>query len=90
LTAIEDDWEAYRRALRRRSQPHFDALFEAARRHADAAGNLNTHNPMHPVLLSMLLEQQRRIEALETRVTLLTTSVKDAAMDDVPDDQSES
>lgn len=65
LEATEERWESYRRALRRRDQPHFDRLFEHAHAHADAAGYLNTDDPMYPILVSMLLEHQRRISELE-------------------------
>lgn len=86
LNAIEDDWQDYRRALRRERQPHFDALFEAARQHADAAGNLNPHDPMHPVFVSMLLEQQRCIENLQRRVERLTA---DRTAPDADEDERE-
>lgn len=65
LTGIEGRWQPYRRALRRRDQPHYDRLFEHARAHADAAGYLNHDEPFHPLLVSILLEQERRIHGLE-------------------------
>lgn len=68
LRSYRDEWRPYRRALRRRDQPHFDRLFEHAAAHADAAGALNPREPMFPVLVSMLLEQERRITALERRL----------------------
>lgn len=68
LQAYEDRWQAYRRALRRQDQPHFDALFEHAGEHADAAGFLNPEDPMFPILFSMLLEQEKRISHLERQV----------------------
>lgn len=77
LSTIKASWSAYRRALRRRVQPRFDELFEYARKHADAAGNLNPHEPMHPVFFSIDLEQQRRIAALEERVADLEAERED-------------
>ena len=68
LSAIEDEWGAYRRALRRRDQENFDRLFVYARDHADAAGTLNYSNPLAPVWMAIALEQERRITELETRV----------------------
>lgn len=65
LRGIEDRWQAYRRALRRPDQQHFDRLFEHAAAHADAAGYLNYDDPMVPVLVSIVLEQEKRIEKLE-------------------------
>jgi hypothetical protein len=54
--------------LRRRDQPYFDRLFEHARAHADAAGQLNHRLPEVPLLLSILLEQERRLRLLERSV----------------------
>lgn len=68
LTGIEERWQPYRRALRHRNQPHFDRLFEHARAHADAGGYLNHDEPLFPVLVSMLLEQERRIRQLEAQL----------------------
>ncbi len=68
IDALRDGWESYRRCLRREDQERFDALFDGARRHADACGHLNPHDPMPAVLLSMLVEQQRRIDELERRL----------------------
>lgn len=71
LEAIRSRWGGYRRALRGRDQPHFDRLFEHADAHADAAGYLNADDPMDPILVSMLLEHQRRLAALDERVEAL-------------------
>ncbi|WP_254820850.1 hypothetical protein [Haloglomus halophilum] len=68
LTGIEERWQPYRRALRHRNQPHFDRLFEHARAHADAGGYLNHDEPLFPVLVSILLEQERRIRQLEAQL----------------------
>jgi len=65
LRLLEDDWATYRRALRRRDQPHFDRLFEHAREHADAAGLQNHPDPVVPLLLAALLEHERRLADLE-------------------------
>jgi len=68
LRAIEERWADFRRALRRRDQPHFDRLFEYAREHADASGLLNHQNPLLPALLSIDLEQETRIDEHEARL----------------------
>lgn len=67
LDAMEGDWQPYRRTLRRRDQPHFDALFAKARGHADAAGQLDPADPRLAVLFSMLLAQERELAALRER-----------------------
>lgn len=73
LQAIEDQYQDYRRALRREDQDHFDRLFEQAAAHADAAGYLNPDEPMQPILLSMILEQEKRIQELEAQLAPDTT-----------------
>lgn len=73
LRATEERWQPYRRALRAPDQPRFDRLFEDARAHADAAGYQNHEEPLFPVVVSVLLEQQRRIDELRDRVNTLET-----------------
>ena len=68
IRAVEDDWSDFRRALRRRDQPHFDRLFDQVRAHADAAGYLNHPSPEIPMLVSIVLEQERRIDELEAHI----------------------
>lgn len=68
LCGHEEYWQAYRRALRRRDQPHFDRLFEHAAAHADAASALNGSDPMYPILVSIALEHERRLARLEARL----------------------
>ncbi|KOX91296.1 hypothetical protein AMS69_19420 [Haloarcula rubripromontorii] len=71
LQAIEDRWGDFRRALRRRDQPHFEQLFEYAREHADASGLLNHQNPIVPALFSIDLEQEARLDDHEERIEKL-------------------
>ena len=65
---MEGDWAPYRRTLRRRDQPHFDRLFERAREHADAAGQLDPADPRLSILFSMLLAHERELSALRERL----------------------
>lgn len=67
LQGIHSRWGDYRRALRHHEQEHFDQLFEHAEAHADAAGYLNPDDPMNAILLSMLLEHEKRLHDLESR-----------------------
>ncbi|WP_336003398.1 hypothetical protein [Halorientalis halophila] len=75
LDGIEERWGDYRRALRRRDQEHFDALFEYAREHADAAGYLNRDRPLPSILFSVALGQERRRRELEAQVEDLSKRV---------------
>lgn len=72
LRHLEDRWGAYRRALRRRDQPHFDRLWEQASNYADAAGYHNSERDLDLFLFSVAVAQERRIAELEETVELLT------------------
>lgn len=65
LRNLSEEWQPYRRALRLEDQNHFDELLEQAEQHADAAGYLNHDDPVIPFLVSILLEQEKRIADLE-------------------------
>lgn len=77
LGSVEDRWGTYRRALRRDDRLHFDRLFVHARSHADASGLQNHDDPMASVLLSVALEQEKAIAALEARVEALEARTDD-------------
>jgi hypothetical protein len=77
LRAIEERWQEYRRALRRRDQPKFDQLFTYAREHADASGLLNHENPLLPALLSVDLVQEARLDSQEERINELEEVLED-------------
>ena len=58
----------FRRALRRDDQRYFDALFANARRHTAAISQAAHALPLEAVLLAMLVEQAREIEALKCKL----------------------
>ena len=61
---LEREWRPFRRALRRRDQPAFDALFDRARRHADAASQQHPADPWRAFVLTVLLAQEAELRAL--------------------------
>ncbi|QZP39405.1 hypothetical protein [Halobaculum magnesiiphilum] len=77
LGRMEDEWGDFRRALRWRHQPLLDRLFTYAREHADAASHLNHPDQLAPVLVSIDLEQEDRIDELEERVAELEARLED-------------
>ncbi|SHH65371.1 hypothetical protein [Halobaculum gomorrense] len=79
LGRMEDEWSDFRRALRRRHQPLLDRLFTYAREHADAASHLNHPDRLAPVLVSIDLEQEDRIDELEERVAELEDRLEDTS-----------
>jgi uncharacterized membrane protein YccC len=68
LGRFEDRCQPMRRGLRRQYKPDFDALFERAQTHADAAGYLNSTDPELAVLLSMLLAQEHELRRLRAQL----------------------
>src|SRR6266478_964110 len=60
-----EHWKKFRRALRRDDQPHFDRLFTRVRCYTQAATYQANDNPMEAILLSIALDQEKRLDALE-------------------------
>ena len=58
-------WSKFRRALRREDQEYFDRLFRRARCYTQAATYQCHDNPMESILLSIALDQEKRLDALE-------------------------
>lgn len=73
LSARRQQWGDFRRALRRRDTHHFDRILEHAETHADAAGYQDGMDPDIAILLSIVLEQERRRATLEDRIDRLET-----------------
>lgn len=71
LQALDNQWSDYRRGLRREDQQCFDQLFAYIRAHADASGYLNHTEPFYPALVSIDLEQEARLDELESRLEQL-------------------
>ena len=61
-------WSKFRRALRREDQEFFDRLFRRARSYTQAATYQCSDNPMEAILLSVALDQEKRLDALEQGV----------------------
>jgi hypothetical protein len=63
-------WSKFRRALRREDQEYFDRLFRRVRSYTQAATYQASDNPMEAILLSIALDQEKRLDALERAVPL--------------------
>jgi len=69
----------YRRALRREDQQVFDELFARVKYYA-ASGSMEAGwEPLDAIFLSMLLEQQKRLRALEGRLRAVELEENDHA-----------
>ncbi len=62
------DWAKFRRALRKEDQEAFDALFGAAKYHVAAASYASQLNPLEAIFLSILIEHQKALDALNARL----------------------
>jgi hypothetical protein len=60
-----------RRALRAEDRAHFDELFEHARLNIQAAVQASAPDAMESVILLILVEMQKQIDALKLRVSEL-------------------
>jgi hypothetical protein len=58
-------WSKFRRALRREDQKYFDRLFRRVRSYTQAATYQASDNPMEAILLSIALDHEKRLDALE-------------------------
>jgi hypothetical protein len=61
----QNTFAAFRRALRREDQRHFDTLFANARKHTAAISQATHALPLESILLAMLVEQAKELEALK-------------------------
>ena len=64
-------WVKFRRALRKEDQAYFDRLFESARLHLQAGVYASNPWPLESMLLSMLLEHEKVISAIQERLRRL-------------------
>src|SRR4030081_3690493 len=58
-------WSKFRRALRPEDQEYFDRLFRRVRLYTQAATYQASDNPMEAILLSIALDQEKRLDAVE-------------------------
>ena len=61
-------WRKFRRALRQEDQSAFDELWRAPKIHLAAGAFLAHDTPFETTLMSMLLEQHKRIKRLEEKI----------------------
>jgi uncharacterized coiled-coil protein SlyX len=78
LAEHEQRLTKFRRALRAEDQQAFDALFEQARLHIQAAVYAANPDPAEAFFLSMLIENWKLIDRLEKRVAELESRNTDA------------
>jgi hypothetical protein len=62
------EWQKFRRALRREDQEFFDQLIEKARLHVEAGGSASRPWPFETILISMLLEHEKDLVRLRSKL----------------------
>jgi hypothetical protein len=72
--AIEDEinrWKGFEKALRTEDREAFEALMDACRSYASAGSNATQPILFEPMVMSILLFQQKRIRQLEKKLNAL-------------------
>jgi hypothetical protein len=69
--AVEDEirrWNGFSKALRKEDKVAFDILMDACRSYASAASNATRPVLFEPMIMSMLVSQQIRLQKLEKKL----------------------
>ena len=69
--AIEDEirrWNSFAKALRKEDKEAFDSLMDACRSYASAGSNATKPVLFEPMVMSILVSQQLRIQKLEKKL----------------------
>ena len=72
--AVEDEirrWSSFAKALRREDREAFDTIMDACRSYASAASNATKPILFEPMVMSILVSQQIRLERLQKEVETL-------------------
>ncbi len=75
--AIEDEirrWNGFERALRAEDKVAFEALMDACRSYASAGSNATQPILFEPMVISILLSQQKKIMQLERKLDAVNVS----------------
>ncbi len=75
--AIEEEirrWNGFAKALRREDKEAFDNLLDACRSYASAGSNATQPLPIEPMMMSMLLSLQIRLQQLQRELDELKHS----------------
>ena len=64
------EWQKFRRTLRKEDQYVFDRLFEKARLHVEAGSKASRPWPFETILISILVEQEKEMVDLGSRLKM--------------------
>jgi hypothetical protein len=65
---LKNEFQVFRKSLRKEDQLYFDKLFSLAARHIQAGNAQGHYDPLELVLLSTLLELLKKVDTLERRL----------------------
>jgi hypothetical protein len=68
LETMTDEWQGFKKALRKEDRAAFDSVMEKARKHASAASYAARVDPVESLFMSILIEQEKEIETLRKKV----------------------
>ena len=67
---LAEEWSKYRRCLRFEDRDHFDRMLRSVRYYTPSAMFQCSNDPREPVVVSILLDFQKRIAALEGKLKI--------------------
>ena len=70
IAQVIERWSKFRRALRREDQSHFDRLVRAVRYFSPSGMYQSSDDPRESVVLSMFLDLQKRVTAVEDKLKM--------------------
>jgi hypothetical protein len=76
IEKVRDRFRKFRSSLRREDQHLFDDLMLYAKLHVQAGVMASFPNPSDPVMLSILIEQQRQLNSMKQELERLKESLK--------------
>ena len=62
------EWNDFKRALRYNDKETFEELLNHARKHASASSNMINPNPFEPIVMSILIEHEKKLRELREYV----------------------
>lgn len=77
LEQQQQEFSKFRRALRAEDQEAFDALFEAARLHIQAAVYYANPYPAEALFMSVLIENWKLVDGLQERLSEVERQLKE-------------
>ena len=67
IDLFELEWNDYKRALRKNDKKIFEKLLNNARKHGASGTNMVNPNPFEPIVISILIEQEKTIRSLNKK-----------------------